>query len=402
MTHVRRTPRIYIRLGCLILAVLLVCPIPYWVYHSRILVQASPFVTICTMLAGGTLGLGSIFGIGFSIVVIFRKRWFCRYICPVGLILDGASGMGFKKHSWWTECPSIGRYVALITAAGAVTGYPLLLWMDPLIFFNSAFSVFTSESAVLSVLSITGFIILILISITSGGLWCVRICPLGATQDLMSNIGSILKKIKTTQKPESDNGLKIQESFPVTRRTLLAIAAGMGLSLWAKNSGMARAEKVLRPPGSIDEDEFTGQCVRCGNCTRVCPSEIIQADTGKSGVLGFMTPVVSYKKGYCIETCNECTKICPSGALKKLTLDKKNKYIIGRALLDPSLCYMVRGVNDCDICVRSCPFDAVYTYWDDEAYVAFPFVDPAKCNGCGACERFCPTGDIRAITVLKV
>jgi len=132
---------------------------------------------------------------------------------------------------------------------------------------------------------------------------------------------------------------------------------------------------------------------------RACPSKIIDSDIGRAGILGFMAPVVSYKKGYCLENCSDCTTVCPSGALERLPLGEKNKYIIGEAVLNPSLCYMVQGVNDCDICVRSCPFDAVQAYWDEDAYVAYPVVDPLKCNGCGACELFCPTGEVKAIRV---
>jgi ferredoxin len=114
-----------------------------------------------------------------------------------------------------------------------------------------------------------------------------------------------------------------------------------------------------------------------------------------------LAPTVRFEKEYCVEECNACTKACPSGALQNLSLKQKHGYIIGEAMLDASLCFLVRGVNDCDICVRSCPFDAVHIYWDEDSYVAYPVVDPLKCNGCGACEVYCPTGDVKAIKVWK-
>jgi MauM/NapG family ferredoxin protein len=402
MIYHRRTPRLYARLGCLVPAILLACPTPFWIYHSKIVVQASPFVTICALLANGTLGIGSILGLGFSIAVMVRKRWFCRYICPVGLILDGVSNIGFHRNSWWKRCPSIGRYIVFITAAGSVIGYPLLLWMDPLVLLNNTFSIYTATGVITGVLSAAGLTTLLLLTITSGGLWCARVCPLGATQDILADIGPFIGNFKKGSKTKTSRNTVAKYSFPVTRRTLLAIAAGIGLGLLAEKNTRARTENtVLRPPGAIGEGEFTGQCVRCGNCMRACPSKIIRPDIGQTGIPGFMAPVVSYKKGYCLEDCCDCTNVCPSGALKKLPLDIKHKYIIGEALLNPSLCFLVRGVNDCDICVRSCPFDAVQVYWDEEAYVAYPVVDPLKCNGCGACELFCPTGEVKAIRVLS-
>lgn len=403
MIRGRRTPRLYIRIGCLVLAVLLVCPIPLWVYHSKILAQTSPFVFICTLLAGVSLGAGAIIGLAVSIIAMFRKRWFCHFICPAGLILEGASYIGLGKTSWWKGCPSIGKYILLITVAGSVAGYPLLLWMDPLVFFTSVFSAFSSDNLLRGILAAAGIILLLITALTSGSLWCARICPLGATQDYLAGIGSLYNKNKTTEiTKNSSEKAGVKDTLPVTRRTVLSLASGAALGLWVKKVGRVKAESgLLRPPGAIEENVFTGQCVRCGNCMRACPSKIIQPDIGAAGISGFMAPAVGFKSGYCLEHCNECTKVCPSGAIQKLDLDKKQKYVIGEAVLNASLCYMVRGVNDCDICVRSCPFEAVQVYWDEESYVAFPFVDKLKCNGCGACERFCPTGNVKAITVKR-
>ena len=185
-----------------------------------------------------------------------------------------------------------------------------------------------------------------------------------------------------------------------TRRTFIAVAAGLGFSLWAHKIGQARSKNApLRPPGAAKEHFFTGLCLRCGNCLRVCPSKIIHPDTGQSGILGFMSPVVRYETDYCIKECNACTKACPSRALKPLNLEQKHKYVIGTAHLDKALC--LHGISDCNACVNACLFDAIKIYWDKEAYESYPVVDPLKCNGCGACEVCCPTGDIKAIKVLK-
>ena len=400
MIHQWRPPRLYVTLGCFVLAILLLWPFHFWPNHSRILVQTSPFLAICTILAGGTFGMGIILGLGFSVIALARKRWFCRYICPVGLLMDAAANIGLRKKSWWARCPSIGRYIALLTAAGAVVGYPLFLWMDPLAFFNSAFSVYTAMNSLSAVFSLAGLTVLLLIAMTSGDLWCARICPLGGTQDLLAAIKSISISFGKPKILQTEETVKTQNAF--SRRAFLAIAAGLGLGLWAKINGSARAEGApLRPPGAIEEDEFTGQCVRCGNCIRSCPSKIIHQDIGQAGIAGLLAPVVRYEKKYCVEECNACARVCPSGALQNLNLKQKQGYVIGEALLDASICLLVRGVNDCDICVRSCPFDAVQIYWDEDLYVAYPVVDPQKCNGCGACEVYCPTGDVKAIRVRK-
>ncbi len=403
MIKKRSLTRLSVRLGFLTLAVLLLSPLPLWFDTQGLMVQASSFVTLCVILAGSGLSAGSIPGIGFSIAALLRKRWFCINVCPTGLILDGVSFAGIKnKSSWWIRCPSLGKYAALMTIAGSVIGYPLFLWLDPLAFFNSAVSVYTAQNIISAILSVSGFMLLILTAITSGNLWCSRICPLGGTQDILFNIGTFIRNSGKKLKSGLNDGQYAKSGFPWTRRTFLAVASGIGLGLCAKGIGLARLKNPpLRPPGAIKEESFTGQCLRCGNCISACPSGIIHPDTGHAGILGIMAPVVRYENEYCREKCNACTNVCPSGAIKHLNVKEKHEYIIGEAILNTQLCYLVRGINDCNICERCCPFDAIQIYWDDEEYVAFPFVDTLKCNGCGACEFYCPTGMIKAIKVWK-
>jgi ferredoxin len=375
-------------------------PFPFWIYSSRIFVQASSFITICTILAGGTFWIGSILGLIFAAISLARKRWFCRYICPVGLILDTVSGRKLPIKNWWKGCPPLGKYIVFTTAASAILGYPLFLWMDPLAFLNNAFSVYRATDVLSGILSLSGMAILLLLAFTSGDFWCARICPLGATQDLLGSIGSYFRNFRKPGSAESKVETARGNAFPATRRMFIAIAAGLGFSLVAQKIGQARSDNApLRPPGAIKEDEFTGLCLRCGNCIRTCPSKIIHPDTGQSGILGFMSPVVRYETDYCNEECNACTTVCPSGALQSLNLEQKNRYVIGKASVDTSLCLW--GFTDCNACIHACPYEAIEVRWYEEAYESFPGVDPLKCNGCGACEAVCPTGDLKAIIVRK-
>ncbi len=393
--------RLYVRLICLMITIVLLLPLPFWVHSSRIFVQTSPFVTICTIISGGALWLGSILGILFSIISLFRKRFFCRYVCPVGLILDTVSGIRPSVKPWWKGSPPIGRYIVWLTLAGAIIGYPLFLWMDPLVFLNSAFSVYRASDISAVSASISGMVILLLLAITSGSLWCARVCPLSATQDILDDAASLLRRFIKRTETDAEAKNRYKGLLPSTRRAFIAIAAGAGLSILAKKAAHAESgDHLLRPPGAVREDDFTALCLRCGNCIRTCPSRIIHPDTGGFGLLGFFTPVIRFNREYCNEKCNACTKACPSGALQSLDLEEKNRYLIGLAKVDKSLCLW--GMSDCNTCIRACPFEAIKITWNEEAYESYPAVDPNKCNGCGACEAFCPTGDVKAIRVWKL
>ena len=302
MLNKRRTPRLYVRLGCFLLAILLLLPFPFWTGISRVFVQASSFIAICTILAGRAFPVQSILGLVFSAIALVRKRWFCRYVCPVGLLLDGVSGMKLPIKIWWKGCPPIGNYIVLMTIAGAIFGYPLFLWMDPLALLNNAFSVFASKDVLSVILSLSGIVILLLTALTSGDFWCARICPLGATQDLLQSIGSFCRNFRRPHRTDAQKTIAPGNAFPGARRKFIAIAAGLGFSLWAQKIGQARSKNApLRPPGATKEHVFTGLCLRCGNCIRVCPSKIIHPDTGQSGIFGFLSPIVRYETDYCNE-----------------------------------------------------------------------------------------------------
>jgi ferredoxin-type protein NapF len=313
------------------------------------------------------------------------------------LLIEGFDSIGFRKSSWWRRCPHIGRYAALMTLAGAVIGYPVLLWMDPLSIFSSTFGLRSANTAVAGILAGLGLAILALLSLTSGQIWCARICPLGGSQDLLAAVGSLWKSKTDAVATAAPFNLGF-----LARRSFLAGAAGIGIGFWGERLGAVRGERApLRPPGAVDEKHFTGLCIRCGNCVRACPSKIIHADTGQAGIAGLLAPTIRYEKKYCLEDCRACTQVCPSGAIREMNLKQKRQYVIGEALVDGSHCLVPLGRKDCDLCVRACPFDAVHIRWDEERYVAYPVVGTEKCNGCGACEVVCPTDSFKAIRVWK-
>lgn len=393
----KRLPRLIIQVICFAWASALLWPVASWKGAPKLVPQVSPFAAICSSIVAHAISIGGGIGLVFACAAIVKRRWFCRYACPTGLLLEGFAAIGFRKSSWWRCFPAIGRYAALVTLAGAVIGYPVLLWMDPLSIFSSTFGLRSADTAVAGILAGLGLAILALLSLTSGQIWCARICPLGGSQDLLAAAGSLWKS-----KPDAAKTAAPVNIGFLARRSFIVGATGMGIGFWGERLGAARGEHApLRPPGAVDEKHFTGLCIRCGNCVRACPSKIIHADTGQAGIAGLLAPTIRYEKKYCLEDCRACTQLCPSGAIREMDLKQKRRYVIGEALVDGSHCLVPLGRKDCDLCVRACPFDAVHIRWDEERYVAYPVVSTGKCNGCGACEVVCPTDDFKAIRVWK-
>ena len=395
-----RLQRLIVRLACLAVISTLLWPLQVWKSAPQVIVRISPFAAICSGIARRELGAGAALGLLIALIAVFRRRWFCRWVCPAGLLLEGCAHIGLRNTSWWTRWLPLGRTAALLTLAGAVAGYPVLLWMDPLSIFSSAFSVRAAASAGAGFMAGLILGILILLALAAGGLWCARLCPLGGTQELLASAPLLWRKPDDPGQPSPAPAVS---AGYLARRAFILGAAGIGLGLLGRKLGAARGEEApLRPPGAVEEERFTGLCSRCGNCIRACPSKIIHPDAGRAGIAGLLAPAVRYGADYCREDCRACTDVCPSGAIQHLTLEQKRRYVIGEALVDGSLCLVTLARKDCDACARSCPYGAVEIHWDEQQYVAYPLVSPEKCNGCGACEAACPTEDVKAIRVWRI
>ena len=432
MTFLARVPRRLIQLTCFVGALVLIWPVLPWAIAPRFFQQLSPFVALSSGIAARSVGVGAIFALVVAVVSSFKKRWFCLYLCPTGFLLENTNHIGLHRARWWSKVPPIGRYVAILTLVGSVFGYPVLLWMDPLCIFSSPFAADKATNPVSVFLVCLGLGVLVGATFVFGMLWCVRICPLSGFQDMLFATRKALWTRMAASAPggkfaawflrgrssSSDRKLvqisgalapevrktRLAPTFIAARRVFFAGAGGAVLGLLARRAGAARYRKsdtLLRPPGAVPEDRFAGLCIRCNNCTHACPTKIIHPDTGhEAGLAGFAAPVVKFDRDYkyCLETCNACTQVCPTGALTALPLEKKNKYVIGEALVDNNICLTALGKKECDACEQACPYDAVKITWDEDQYNAYPVVND-KCIGCGACEVVCPTNPVRSIRV---
>jgi ferredoxin-type protein NapF len=435
MTLLRRVPRRVIQLACFIGAIVLVWPLLPSAIAPRFFQQISPFVALSSSIAKRSVDVGAVLALVVAIVASFKKRWFCLYLCPTGFLLENTSHIGLRKNRWWSKVPPIGRYVAILTIAGSIVGYPVLMWMDPLCIFSSPFAINKATNPYSVALVSLGLGTLVGATFLFGMLWCVRICPLSGFQDMLYLSRKALWT-KFTSKPATSASRQTPDaplvqisgssaaaarasrtqsagkpavassrSFNSARRLFFAGAGGAAIALLARRVGAARYRKsdtLLRPPGAVPEDRFAGLCIRCNNCVHACPSKIIHPDTGReAGLAGFGAPVVKFDRDYhyCLETCNACTQVCPTGALTALPLKQKNKYVIGEALVDTNLCLLALGKKECDACELACPYDAIKIKWDGEQFISYPGIDLNKCTGCGACQVVCPTGKEKAIRV---
>jgi len=146
----------------------------------------------------------------------------------------------------------------------------------------------------------------------------------------------------------------------------------------------------IRPPGSVEEDDFNYRCVRCGKCLLTCPSKCLKPVSAKEGLLEWGTPRIIPREAGCI-MCLNCSRVCPSSAIVKV--DVKNVKI-GTAEIAASSCLVWLHQKDCLVCMEYCPVGAISL--DGEGR---PVVNGDLCIGCGLCEENCPVKGESAIIV---
>jgi len=394
-TGIRHRFRLLARLACLIGAVLFLLPIGEKVALLPLVPALSPFVAITSILATKTIQPILVLGLVTGLIVLFRHRWFCRWVCPLGLCLDGTSFLGRRLRRKSCQAMSVGRWLLTLTLGGAILGFPLFLWCDPLALFSGLFLITKQHQLLASVISLLLIILLLIFSLLRPHVWCRGLCPLGAFQDTLSKISRSVRSISRSATNLSGSA---PSGIPVARRTILGLLVGVASAGILRFIG-CKSPQPLRPPGSVDELTFKGLCSRCGNCIRSCPYDIIHRDTGQHSIAGILTPVLTFNKNYCREDCIRCTHVCPSGALKGVDLENKPNIKIGIAQVDMNICLLGED-HECSACMRWCPYNAIRYVFSEAEYMLVPVIDAGKCNGCGACEVACPTSPRKAIRVI--
>ena len=185
---------------------------------------------------------------------------------------------------------------------------------------------------------------------------------------------------------------KQEVKFSPKRRELITFGAAMVILAGAVKAGFeigkTAAEKiknVILPPGAIDAQRMFNKCLNCNLCINACPNKILTKANKDFGAVH-----IDYTKGekYCKYDCIECSNVCPSGAIKKITLEEKQKTRIAMAVINPEKC------SKNGICVNVCPVNAITKEGNEPAKI-----DASKCIGCGKCKSVCNSDAIEIFAI---
>lgn len=281
----------------------------------------------------------------------FSRRFWCRYLCPLGALLGLLSWLAPIRRKVLAGCTDCG-VCQVRCPMDAIKNDPRK----------------TTQAECI------------------GCRICERVCP--------ENV------VKFTWGKEKKSEYRSEIDF--SRRGFI-YAAVMALSLpFLAYSSPARARRerkssLIRPPGSLPEQLFNRTCIRCGECVKSCITNTLQPSAFEAGLGGLWTPRHVMRLAGCEQACNVCGQVCPTQAIRALPLEEKRHARIGTAVLLRDKCLAWEQDRLCLICDEACPYNAiVFRTFEGQKR---PFVDELKCNGCGICEQVCPVFGESAIVV---
>jgi ferredoxin len=230
--------------------------------------------------------------------------------------------------------------------------------------------------------------------------------------------------------PESGIRFRFFPQTPTTlptadlkRRSLLTgLAAGaVSIPLMRADTGRNREpdERLIRPPGALDEAQFLARCVRCGECIKVCPTNALHPAFSQAGWEGLWTPLLAPRVGFCEPGCTLCGEVCPTGAIWQFTAQEKgwaaaatsHPIRLGTAFYDRGRCLPWAMATECVVCQEWCPVSPKAIYLrpaevtdpdSNTRQMDQPYINPEVCVGCGACEYACPVHNPPAVYVTSV
>jgi ferredoxin len=305
---------------------------------------------------------------------LLRPRFWCAYVCPSGALLSLPGLLRLNERKVENTCIECGRCLKVCPFDAIAPDFS-----------TRPFSCTFCMS-------------------------CKDVCPKHSIK-FVSRWNDIKEKfsIKSTN---------IEPSY--ARRNFLigvigAAGAGTGAAAGLKfDRGKYAKTFPMRPPGSVPEDVFRSRCIRCGECLKACPVNILQPAGMELGIDGIWTPVVKNDFTGCRPFCNNCGQVCPTGAIRALPLEEKRAARMGLAEVDKSTCLPHCQKLQCGLCVEECAaagynameYIRVGIQYDnrgmpiaDSGFLA-PVVIEEKCVGCGLCQAKCYAANVKELSLL--
>jgi ferredoxin len=397
----------------------------HWV--SKIL-EVDPLISIATAITTHTVYKGLLWSLVILIPTFFLGRFFCNWICPYGILHQFVGwlfrGLGAKQMieaNRYRPMYQTKYYILVALLVAAFFGTLQIGLLDPICLIYRSFTGAVLPAADMPVFGdfrihqgawLIGFVLfgLVAMNLVIPRFFCRVLCPLGALLGLFSRFAwwrierdpvkciscnRCLAHCEAACDPHTqlrksecfvcfncieecpENALSFAFMPPKAhevpapdisrRKAIFAAVTGVLFFPFVRASGRTTRDfstKVIRPPGSVEELEFLERCLKCDQCIRVCPTNVLQPAWFEGGLEGLWTPVLNFRIGYCQMNCTACGHVCPTGSIQRVPLEQKlglgdfadqGPIRLGTAHIDPGRCLPYSKNTPCVVCEEVCP-----------------------------------------------
>ncbi|MEZ6135711.1 MAG: 4Fe-4S binding protein [Pirellulaceae bacterium] len=329
---------------------------------------------------GGQLLSIALFAVVLSLGFL-RPRFWCKYVCPSGAVFSIGNLFRVTERKVESSCINCNKCVEICP-------------------FDAIKPDFTTRTTDCTMCQS-----------------CGGVCPTHAIK-FVERWNLVELKV-ANDPPNHETALGRRGFLSLAAGTAAAVVGGVTVATATKafgaNLNAPGGFLPVRPPGSVPEQEFLEMCIRCGECFKACPNNVLQPEGFQQGLEGLWTPMVNANWAGCESSCNACGQVCPTGAIRALPLVEKKVARMGLAVVNEATCLPFAGVEACDLCVQECVaagYNAIeYTQVGTEldtngqpiegtGYAA-PLVIQDKCVGCGLCQTRCYAINVKAKHLLS-
>ncbi len=307
--------------------------------------------------------------VGVLALGLLRPRFWCKYVCPSGAVFSLGNLLRLTERQVESTCIHCNQCVEICP-------------------FDAIKPDFTTRTTDCTLCQS-----------------CAGVCPTEAIKFVERWNRMELKA--EDDPPTGETGLGRRGFLSLVAGGAAAVVGSVG-AVAAIRRGGAQLDRPgaflpVRPPGSVPEEDFLRMCIRCGECFKVCPNHVLQAEGFQQGLEGLWTPLVQADWAGCEPSCNNCGQVCPTGAIRALSLEQKRTTRMGLAEVNQQTCLPLVGRGECDLCVQECrsagyhaiefirvgtKMDAAGRPIEGSGFLA-PNVLADRCVGCGLCQTRC-------------
>jgi polyferredoxin/formate hydrogenlyase subunit 6/NADH:ubiquinone oxidoreductase subunit I len=399
----------------------------------NIFLHLDPLAAVGTVISTHKLYAPLLWAAATIVLTILIGRFFCGWLCPFGTLHQFISFLSHRKKNAellaihkYHKAQNIKYYILVVfLLMAAIPGMQNLQsgLLDPIPMFTRTVNLLLLPIAAsaerhyrTAIPVLTVFLIFTLLNFYIPRFFCLFVCPLGALFGVLNRfaIFRINRNSKCTDcklcnahcqgNCQPSDKIKLSECLlcmnclddckfnamdfstaenpnlqappDVSRRGLLAAAftGVMAMPAFRLLNVKADSDAIVRPPGALAEDEFVKRCIKCGQCMKLCPTNVIQPMGIEAGAINLWTPTMNNRIGTsgCQYDCVACGFVCPTAAIRPLTLAEKlgkGKFSadgpvkIGTARFDHTKCLPWAFNTPCIVCQENCPVSpkAIYT-----------------------------------------